>query len=163
MLVHHEFNAGTGCPFLARLRQKDDVAIQLCPAAFEKQHDHEIGGQLVLVVDGAASPNVAVFEDGAEGIYRPFVALDSDHVGVGHQEHRAFSPVSFETGYEICARRVEREYLRRNTLVVEDLLQVFDSEGFIAWRVAGVDLYQRPVVAKSFRLVGLPVDGGDLG
>jgi hypothetical protein len=44
-------------------------------AAFEQQHHHQVRGEDVFVIHGAATPDVAVLHDGAEGIDGPLFAL----------------------------------------------------------------------------------------
>ena len=53
--------------FLARFGEEDDVAVERHIQPLEHQHRHQRGGDVVLVVDGAAAVDVAAIARRAEG------------------------------------------------------------------------------------------------
>ena len=53
MLFGRELDADPGRSLLARFHEEDHVAVEGDVAALERQHGHEAGGDVVLVVDGA--------------------------------------------------------------------------------------------------------------
>ena len=57
--VYQVFDAGSGGRFLAGFGREDHVAIQSDVAALQQQHRHHAGGHLPLVVERAASVDVA--------------------------------------------------------------------------------------------------------
>ena len=162
MLLHHEVDARAGVAFLAGLGEKDQIAVQNGARALRQQHDHQVCRQLVLVVSRAAPPDVAVLEDRAERVHRPLLALDTDHVGVSHEQNRPLAAVAFDTRDQVRAGRIQREGLHRYAFRLEHSFQVVDHEGLIARRIAGVDLDERAVVAQDLGLLLFPVDVGAL-
>ena len=141
------------------LGQEDDVAVERQAAALGEQHDHQIGGQVVLVVARAAAPDIALTLDRAERIDRPLLALHADDIGVRHQKDGPLRAVALDAGDEIGALLILREGLDRDAFLLERLLQIVDGAGLVPRRAAGVELDERAVVPEDLRLLLLPVDG----
>ena len=66
VLVHDVLNAGTRGGLLSRLREEDDVAVELYVVPLQQHHRHHRGHQVGLVIERAASVNPAAVARGAE-------------------------------------------------------------------------------------------------
>ena len=126
--------------------------------ALELQHQHQAGDQVVLVVDRAATVDVAAVALGAEGRMGPLLRIDRHHVGVSHHQERPLLAVALEPGDEVGPLRVLGEHLERDALLLEDLLEILDGSNLVAGRAAGVELHQGLEVRQRLgleRRVGL--------
>ena len=91
MILDREVDTDTGCVGLfSGLGEEDDIAIERHAIAFQEQHDHQVGGQHRLVIDGSAAPYIAVLDDCTEGFDRPLLRLDPDDIGV-RKDQQQFS------------------------------------------------------------------------
>jgi hypothetical protein len=157
VLADHVVDADAlGIGLFTRLREKNDVSIQLQPRPFQQQHGHEIRRQHRLVVLGAAAPDVAVLDHRAKRIDRPLLALHADHVGVSQDQQRPLRPVSLEPRDQVGAIGVHREGLRRDAFGFKHLLQVVDRQRFVARR--GVEHHEGAVSLENLDLQLVPVE-----
>jgi hypothetical protein len=125
VFADHVVHADADCiGFFTRFGHEDDIAIQLHAQTFQREKDDQICGHDWFVVLTAASPHVAVFHDGAEGIDGPLVALHGNHVGVGEDQQRFLRAISLEVRDQIGTVRVHGEGLGGNAFGFEDFLEV---------------------------------------
>ena len=143
--------------FLPGFRKKDDVAIERHVEPLEHQHHHQRRNHVVLVVERPTPVDVSIRAGGTEWRMRPLGGIDTDDVGMRHQEDRALAAVSFQTRHDIGTMRLDREHLDRNPVVLEHLAHVVGRRLFVAWRVARVEPNQRLKMAHRFFLERGPV------
>ena len=139
MLLGDEADPDARVPLLSRLGEEDHVAVERDVEPLEQQHRHETGGDVVLIVDGAAPVDVAAVPRGGERRMRPLRRVHGDDVGVPHDQERALAAGSLEAGDDVGATGVEREDLRGDALTVEHGLEVIGGAALVAGRVARVD------------------------
>src|SRR5262249_28272367 len=125
--------------FLAGLRDVNDIPVERNAQALELEHQHQAGGNAILVVRRAAAPYVAVLANGPERIDRPHLALHADRVRVAEKENGLLTSVALESRDEIRAVRFHSNNLRTDSLAIEDLFQIIHHRGLVSWRVAGID------------------------
>ncbi len=162
VLAHHELHAEIRAALLAGLRQKDDVAVERHVEPLEQQHRHQPAGEVVLVVDRAASVDPAAVARGAERRELPLRLVDGDHVAVAHDQQRLLLAVAFQAGDDVGAVGVEREDLRRDAGLVEHAFEVLGHDVLVAGRVARVEAQHRLELLHHLRLERLPVRPGRL-
>ena len=154
VVVHHELRAHVGGAFLTGLGQQNHVAVERGIGALQLQDQHQPGDQVVLVVNRAAAIDVAAVDGGAKRRERPLLGVDRDDVGVSQHEDRLLLAVALDAHDQVRPRGVFREYLIRDALGVEHLLQVLHRPDLVAWRAAGVALQQRLEMRERFRFEG---------
>ena len=157
VVLHHELDAELRAGFLAGLGQEDHVAIERHVQPLQLQHHHQGGDDVVLVVDGAASVDVAAVARGRERRMRPLRGVDLDHVGVAHDEERPLLAVASQPRHEIGPRRIVGEALRLDALLLQDRLEVIDGRALVARRVARVEPQDGLEVSHRLRLEARPV------
>ena len=143
---------------LAGFGEKDQVAIEGHTGAFHQQEHHQVGGQVVLVVSGAAAPDIAITQNRSEGIHRPLVALHTNDIGVRQEQQRPLRAVAFQPRDQIRPARLEGQDFGWNAFGRQDLLEVLDGCDLVSRRVAGIDLHERPEVTKDLSLQRTPID-----
>jgi hypothetical protein len=82
---------------------------------------------------------------------------------VAHEQERPLPAVALEAGDEIAASWFEREDLRRDTLAIEEALQIFGAAGLVARRIAGVHLDESREDSGRFFARGFEVGLGHRG
>jgi hypothetical protein len=150
VMVGHELRADLRRAFFAGFCQQNHVAVERRVVALERDHQHQPGDQVVLVVDRAAAVHVAALAHRAERRVRPLRLVDGDDVGVPEDQDRPLLAVALEARDDVGARGILGEDLVRNPLFLEHRLEVVDGLGLIARRAAGVDAQQRLEVLDRF-------------
>jgi hypothetical protein len=100
------------------------VAIESDLRPLQQEHSHQPGRHVVLVVDGAAAVDIAVFAGGAEGWVLPLRRVDGDDVAVTHDEERPLAPVTLQPRHHVRARGIFGEDLRVDPRAAEHVLQI---------------------------------------
>ena len=120
---------------------------------FRIEKDHHLGDPHGLVVKGAASIDISIFDDSFERIDFPLILLSRDNVDVIEEENRLLRSVSFQCGQEIAPPGRGLEDLAGNGLCLKDLLKEAGSLDLITRRVDGVDAryMSEKVCAASFQ------------
>ena len=160
VFADHVFDADLGGGLFAGFGEEDDVAVEGDVVALEQEHGHEDGGDVVLVIDGAAAIDVAAVAGGGEGRVGPEGGEDADDVGVGHEEEGAFGAIALEAGDEVGAVGFEGEEFGGDAFGFEDFFEVFGGLGFVAGRVLGIHAEKRLEVAHGFRFDFGPIGFG---
>src|SRR5580698_8708404 len=86
-----------GLRFFVSLDHEDHVALERNFIARQAHDGFSEYRDAALEIDGAAAVYIAVFDDAGEGINGPLFALDTDHVGMRSDQHRARAAVAFES------------------------------------------------------------------
>ena len=97
VLLRHEVDAdrlGRRAALLARLRQKDHVAIERHLQPFQFQQDHQPGDDMRFVVERTARIDVPAVARRAERREFPLRGIHRDDVGVAHQQNRPLGAAS---------------------------------------------------------------------
>jgi calmodulin len=160
VLVDHVLDADAGSALFARFGQEDHVAVERHVLALQRQHGHQGGDHVVLVVHRAAPVDVAAVAGGPKGWERPLGGIHVHRVGVRHDEQGLFAAVAFEPGHHVRPVRFEREGLDRNALGLEHLHEVLGRLLFAARRIAGVEPHQGLEVPQGFFFERSPVGLG---
>jgi hypothetical protein len=106
VVLDHVLDANARRPFLSGLGEKNHVTVERHVEPFQRQHRHQRGDDVVLVVDGAAAVDIAAVARSAERGERPLLGVDRDHVGMSHQEQRALGAIAFEPRNHVDAVRL---------------------------------------------------------
>ena len=109
MILDEVADADAGAALLTRLRHKDHVAIERHVQPLQQQHGHHAGGQVVLVVDGAAAIHPAAFAGGAQGRVSPFLVVRGHGVAVTHHEDRPLPAVAFQPRNQVRSIHVRSD------------------------------------------------------
>src|ERR1019366_5091963 len=152
------FNAGPGGGLFAGFGEEDDIAIEFGVGALQKDHGHHGGREVGLVIERAASVDVAAVACAAEWGEGPLGGVDFNRVAVADDEQGAPGATALEPGDDVGARGIFGGDDIGDAFGVEDLADVIDDAGFVAGRVGGIDLDERLEVVHGFR-----VDLGPIG
>jgi hypothetical protein len=127
-------------------------------STLQDQHSHERASHDILVVNGSASPDVAIDEFGSKGVLALALRLNADYVSVTHDEDGLFRAGTFEPRDQAEPVRIGAHQLAGNAFAFEYALNVLGDDGLISGWVTAVDLYHRREVLASFGLEFLPVE-----
>ena len=164
MPFRHLTDAKVCRPFLARLEERDHIAVEGHVLSLQGEQGHERGGDVVLVVDRAAAVDIAILAQGTEGGIGPLLLVDVHRVGVRHEQQRTLLARALDPGHQVGPVRVEREGLGGDALFLEHGAKIVDN-----WllhprrrggRVGGVDLHHRLEMLQRLGIHGGPVDAG---
>ena len=138
----------------------DQVAVERQAHPLDQQHDQQFGGDEVLGIDRAATPDHAVGDIGRERRVLPLVGFDRDDVAVGHQHERAALALALDPGNEAGASRRALQNVRREADRRDDVTQVRRDLRLVAGRVDRLEPDQ--ILEMSCDLVAhaVPVDLG---
>ncbi len=120
--------------------------------ALQRQHQHQAGDQVVLVVHRAAAVDVAAVDVGAERavVVHFFGSIVTTSVWPSTRIGR-FLPLPLMRATRLARFAIAREHLIRDAFLVEHLLQVLDRLRLVARRAAGVDAGPAPGNAAASR------------
>ncbi len=116
----------------AGLGNEDNVAVERCVHALQREHGHQGGQQIALVVARAAAVDVAAVARCAEGREGPLTRVHLDGVAVAHDEHGALRTVAFDARDYVGARRVLGSEHYGDAFGFEHLLHILGDAGFVA-------------------------------
>ena len=119
VLVDEVFDADARRALLARFGEKNHVAIERHIRALERQHCHQGGRHVVLVVERASPVHVTALAHGAEGRVNPLLRIHVDDVRMSHDQERPFAAGAREACNDVRPVRLEREHLHRDALAFE--------------------------------------------
>lgn len=80
--------------FLIGFGKKDNVAREFLLFFRDTQYRFREYRNAAFEIDGAASVDVTVFDDSGEGIEGPFLAFNTDHIGVRRDENRLLAAIA---------------------------------------------------------------------
>ncbi len=150
MFLDHEIDTDLRRAFLAGLGKKNDVAIQFDAVALQHHHDHQACGDIVLVIERAATVYPTILACATERVLCPAISLHADDIGMTHDQYRPFAAITFYARNEIGPFRFEGIELRVDAVVRQNVFQIICDQRLITRRVRGIDAHQLDQVADRF-------------
>ncbi len=129
---------------------EDEVARQGNAGFLDRDERGQLGGDLPLHVDGAASPDEVVDEIPGERVALPLVRLNGDHVDMTHQQDGPAGRVlRLQPGDHADAARRALHELRLDPGLGEGVADVLRRADLVAWRALCIAANQLLQVADG--------------